>query len=236
MNWLEVSLTVNGELAEAVADVLVAQAMPVVLAGNCITSVGTLSGLHTYNITVLWLDAHADYNTPETSTSGYLDGMALSVACGKSWQSLAAKDPRYLPANEERVALIGAHNIDPKEAELLKSSRITRITLDQLRRDDYRLPGDSDPTPPDLFIHLDADVLDSSIGHANEFASPGGLTEADATRVLTRAGTTHRICGLAVTAFSPAHDGRGTIREALQRLILHVARTALETDANPAPR
>src|SRR3954454_24637700 len=62
---------------------------PLVLAGNCMTALGVLAPLSGPRTGVVWLDAHADLNTPETTRSGFLDGMALSTVLGRCWTGMA---------------------------------------------------------------------------------------------------------------------------------------------------
>ena len=64
------------------------QRFPVVLAGNCNSYVGTLAGLETDRAGVSWFDAHGDFNTPETTTTGFLDGMGLAMASGRCWKAM----------------------------------------------------------------------------------------------------------------------------------------------------
>ena len=69
----------------AVADHTARVDRPLVLAGDCLTSVGTLAGVQRRrgNLSIIWLDAHGDFNTPEISVSGYLAGMSLAAATGR---------------------------------------------------------------------------------------------------------------------------------------------------------
>ncbi|TIS72728.1 MAG: arginase family protein, partial [Mesorhizobium sp.] len=68
---------------------------PIVLAGNCLTSAGAVAGEGADAI--IWADQHGDLNTPETSTSGFLDGMALATALGLCWRRMAAQIPGFKP-------------------------------------------------------------------------------------------------------------------------------------------
>ncbi len=232
----QTSFALNRLISETVAGIAEAGTFPIVLAGNCITTSGTLSGLHDPDIGMLWLDAHADFNTPESSVSGYLDGMALAVACGRCWRSLAAKDPRHLPIREERVTLVGARDLDQKEADLVKASSVKMASRAQLKMGNCQLPGEAAPSAEDLFIHLDADVLDSSLGQANKFASPGGLTENDVTVLLGSAVADYNIKGAAVTAYSPVHDETGSIRQALVNIVLSLVNAVGEKEGRPGAR
>jgi arginase len=216
----QVTFKLNALLSNAVSEIAQSGTLPIVLAGNCVTSAGTLSGLHNDNLSMLWLDAHADFNTPETTQSGYLDGMALSIACGRCWKSLSAADSRYLAIKEDHVTLVGTRDLDPEEARMLAASRVRIVTTEQLRKNNNQVPTEAAPPAGDLYVHLDADVLDSSVGHANRFASQGGLQEKEIKNMLSWAASSYDVVAIAITAFAPAHDMNGTIREALKGIIL----------------
>lgn len=112
-------------VADAVREARSAGAFPVILAGNCATAMGTLAGLADADPAIVWLDAHADFNTPETTRSGFLDGMALAIATGRCWTQMAAAIPGFRPVPEPRVLLAGTRDIDPAEAALLAPSPCT---------------------------------------------------------------------------------------------------------------
>jgi len=79
---IDAIVDLNRQLRTAVRDTVAEGDLPVVLAGNCNSCLGTLAGIEADRIGIVWLDAHADFNTPETSLSGSLDGMALAAAIG----------------------------------------------------------------------------------------------------------------------------------------------------------
>src|SRR5256885_7282241 len=112
-------------LATAVREACAGSRFPIILAGNCNTAVGTLAGLGMDSIGVAWFDAHADFNTPETTTSGFLDGTAVSIISGRCWTQLARTVEGFSPIADERICLIGAHDIDSLENELLEHSSVS---------------------------------------------------------------------------------------------------------------
>src|SRR2546423_3461625 len=121
------ALAIDRWVAAQVRASLDAGAMPLVLSGNCITSVGTCAGIHAHAgraPAVCWFDAHADFNTPETTASGFLDGMALGMLTGRCWTQLAATIPGFEPVPESRVALFGARHLDPAEETALRTSGV----------------------------------------------------------------------------------------------------------------
>ena len=217
---IQLTFKLNALLSKVVSEIAQSGALPIVLAGNCVTSVGTFSGLHSDTTSVMWLDAHADFNTPETTQSGYLDGMALSIACGRCWKMLSRTDPRFLAVSEDRITLVGTRDLDQEEGRLLKASRIRIVTPEQLKKNGFQVPDDAAPVPGDLFIHLDADVLDAGVGHANRFASPGGLQEKEIKGLLSWAVSSYTLVALAVTAFGPSHDTDGHVRDALKGIVV----------------
>jgi arginase family enzyme len=169
---------------------------PIVLAGDCTISLGTMPVLarERPSARLLWLDAHGDFNLPDTTPSGFLGGMCLAGATG-AWD--AGADPVF-PASG--VVLAGARDLDPGEQEALESSEV-RV-----------LPGaDPDEVASALagapaYVHLDVDVLDPEIFPAAEFPAPGGLSEADLEEVLEAAADATEIVGLEVTAFHAPDD------------------------------
>ncbi len=119
------------KLAEAVAQTLQAAGWPLILSGNCNSSIGVVAALlaadPTPDLGVLWLDGHGDCNTPETFTGDFLDAMGLSTITGRCWQALNATVPGFRPIPDERCALLGAHGADAGAVAVLKSSAIRRV-------------------------------------------------------------------------------------------------------------
>src|SRR5437867_11698976 len=110
-------------LAARVTEARSEGAFPLVLAGNCMTAVGTIAGLQSRSRRVpgvCWFDAHADFNTPETTVSGFLDGMALATLTGRCWQSLTKSVPDFRPIPESQVLLFGTRNVDTLERTALE--------------------------------------------------------------------------------------------------------------------
>ena len=107
-------------LATTVRSARTAGHFPLVLSGNCNTAVGTLSGLTPARRATFWFDAHGDCNTPETTTSGFLDGMGLAMTMGLCWHRLGATVPGFHRVAAEATFLLGARDLDPPEAALLQ--------------------------------------------------------------------------------------------------------------------
>lgn len=108
--------------------------LPIVLAGNCNTAVGTIAGLGD-GVGIAWFDAHGDFNTPETTTSGFLDGTAVAIITGRCWKQLAVTIPGFQPIPDERVCIVGARDIDILEGRLLAKSNVDVIEPNRIRPD-----------------------------------------------------------------------------------------------------
>lgn len=199
-------------LSEAVGAARMRNRFPLVLAGPCISCVGTLAGLGHEPTAVVWLDAHGDFNTPETTVSGFVDGMALATATGRCWRSLTSSVPGFRPAEERNVVLIGARDFDPAERALLDSSAVTLIDTPTIRARGVSdaLRGVLDPLEADrIYLHIDLDVLDIDEARVNQFSSVGGLTLAEVSEIVRTVANERPMAAAALTAYDPSYDKNG---------------------------
>jgi arginase len=200
-DWREDLANSRGCLMEAggqIDDALSGGNTPVLLAGDCSIAVTTLSAAlkHRPDAKVLWLDAHGDYNTPETSGSGYLGGMGLAAACGV-WDAGLAP-----PIDPARVVLAGVRDLDPAERDLLEDSPATVIgaSLETLVYTQNAL----DRAP--VFVHLDLDVIDPEAFPATQVPAPGGLAPDKLYDLLEAVAGECEVIGLEITAFEAPED------------------------------
>ncbi len=168
--------------------------LPVLTASDCSICIGTLPTVarRVPGVTLLWIDAHGDFNTPETTPSGFLGGMCLGAACGR-WD--AGWPDTIDPA---AVRFLGVRDLDPGE------------------RVEVEAAGVADGVPPDgpVYVHLDLDSLDPSVMPV-QFPVPGGLQAAEVRDVLASLVNEGRLVGIEVTAFEhPEH--LGTVLEILE--------------------
>lgn len=211
------SFALYRELAERARAARAAGAMPIVLGGNCGVTLGAVASVpDPRGVGILWLDTHADFNTPETTTSGFLDGMALAMLTGRCWRTLASSIKGFVPIPEENVVLCGVRDVDPPEDEMLASSKIAVVrtsTIDSagLARSLASALDALRSRVSRLHLHLDADVLDATRARANAFATPGGLTSDDLVSVARMAAQRFEIVSAAVTAYDPAIDTTASV-------------------------
>jgi arginase len=131
-----------GMLAKRVQEATASGRFPLVLSGNCNSTVGVVAGLagaspKEEEVGLIWFDGHADFSTPETTTSGFLDGMGLSMAVGHCWAQMVRTLPAFRPVREENVVLIGGRGAAQVEKERLRKSGVTvveELTVRELGR------------------------------------------------------------------------------------------------------
>jgi arginase len=205
----------RGCLLEAggqVDDALSGGRLPVLLAGDCSVCLTTLAAAmrNRPEARVLWLDAHGDYNTPDTTGSGFLGGMCLAGACGE-WDAGLEE-----PVPPDRVVLAGVRDLDPGERELLERSPATVIGASAVETL-VAVKNALGSSP--VYVHLDLDVLDPEHFPA-QFPAPGGLHPDKAYDLLDSVIEDCELVGIEVTAFEAPEDDRE--REAAARTALHV--------------
>jgi arginase len=195
------------------------RAFPIVLAGNCGSSLGTVSGVRaatpndSSDIGVIWLDAHADFNTSETTATGFLDGTVLAALTGRGWHTLTASIPGFRPVSDAHVVLVGARDIDAGEEQLLAASRVMRVEAARMEADGARAALDSALTElarrvSRVYLHIDLDVHDPSEAQANQYAVPGGLAARTVRELVRVVAERFSIVAAALTAYDPTCDGR----------------------------
>jgi arginase len=196
---------INSRLSQAVA----AHKRPVVvLAGNCNSCLGTLTGLDDPGI--VWLDAHGDFNTPETTISGALEGMSLAIATGHCHPELMSK-----PVREENVVLAATRSLDPLEEVRLHASFIKLASLDALCGEVEDLAR----RVSTIYLHLDLDVLDPAISPGVNFSEPGGISPEPLFGAVKHVMSTGKLGAVAITNFNPDRDRDGRTLGIIQQLI-----------------
>ncbi|MGI9475666.1 MAG: arginase family protein [Hyphomicrobiaceae bacterium] len=193
---MRAGLNLAAEVTEAVADAAARGELAVVLAGSCaLSAIGSIGGLGGSGTAIAWFDAHPDLNTPETSTSGLFEGMALAAATGKAWRAMVAAHAGLAhPADLSRATLFGARDIDPAERALIDAHAI------EMAGDPGSLVnrvGDA----ARVYAHLDMDVHDALTVRTSGFAVPGGPAVDDVRAALTA--ITNLTC-LGITGLDPA--------------------------------
>jgi arginase len=160
---------VSGQVRRALAE----DEFPLVLSGNCNTAtIGTLSGAGSEGLGVVWFDAHGEFNTPETTTTGFIDGMGLAIAVGHCWKAMARGVIGFSAVPEENVVIAGVRVVDPAEQERLDASEIAIVGADGMEKQGLGAIAtalDALKTRVGrVYVHLDLDVLDANIGRQGQ--------------------------------------------------------------------
>jgi len=195
---------------------------PFVLSGNCNSAVGTLSGLTPRERSIFWFDAHGDANTPETTTTGFLDGTGLAAAMGWCWRGLTGQVPGFRPVSSSNVLLLGARDLDPDEQSLLDDADVRRLSPSAIA--EGRLaPAIAALGDGAAYVHCDLDVLDPSEGRANPFLTPDGLSLSGLEQAIATIGRARPIAAAAITSYAPEYDLDGRMLEAAIRVAAAIA-------------
>jgi arginase len=223
-----------GHLGRAVSRHERAGDFTVGLLGTCPSLPGMLAGLQDsgpnadpLRIGLLWLDAHPDFNTPETTRSGSLGGMPVAVATGRTLTGMrldAGLDP---PIADRYVVMGGVRLTDPLEQHLLDQSGIEQLTVDDLRtlspavtRQLDRLNAISDK----IYVHIDMDVLDPRevMGHGNKV--PNGPSSEELAKLFEMIFSRYPKARAIGFATIPGRDEGGLSLAADNRMILGAVR------------
>lgn len=191
-NYDDPVIAVNVALAETLAQNK--DRFPIVFAADCVSSIGMVKGLGHENLNVLWYDAHGDFNTPETSPSGFLGGMPLAALVGRGNQLLlAALNLKPLP--EEHIIITDVRDLDAVEGVKLFGSDIEVVEdVDDL----LDLPLPDEPT----YIHLDLDILDPEYMPAVGYPADDGPSTKDVVKTLKYAAREGNVVGLLVSLWN----------------------------------
>lgn len=191
--------------------------LPLVLGGNCNTAVGGASGAGG-RLGVIWFDAHGEFCTPETTESGFLDGMGLAMMVGRCWRNVLSTVPGFAPIPETATALIGVRDLDLLEGRDLENSAITK-----LRVEDIRAKGVARAFGPFLeklarevdqvYLHVDVDVHDPGEAPANFYNAPGGLRADEVREAIAFIGQHVSIAGGGIGSYDPSFDPEGKTAE-----------------------
>lgn len=201
-NEVDTSFELMRRVSARVSDAVAADAFPVILSGSCFAAVGVVGGLGERVSHVAWLDAHGDFNNPETAIYGYLDGMGSAIITGSAWQGLYATVPGARPLPERALVLAGARAFDPPEEERLKASDVAQIEVDELVD---TLAG---LEPAGLYLHIDLDVLDERV---NVYSAPGGPTADELVATTEAILARFPVRAMSLTAYDPACDPENKI-------------------------
>jgi arginase len=187
-----------------------------VLAGDDTAAIGVVSGLKQAAgagaaIGVVWIDAHGDFNTPETSFSGILAGMPVAILAGLAgplWRDAAGLTT---PVETEQIVLAGVRELDEKEEALIRSTDVRVIPASEL------CDGDDFAQAIDrlalrcalLYLHVDLDVLDPRFVPSASTPSANGLSVEELVTAMAKVLQTGKVAAVAISSLNPGAGARG---------------------------
>lgn len=210
-----------------------AEGFTLVLGGDCTIAAGVAAGARRHlgqPPGIIYLDADADLNTPETTPSGFLTGMALALALGRGAPDVVAAAGPVPPVMPEHAALVGFRTLDPGERPVIGDLGLA-LPVGAARKLGMRTTAalaleavENDDGP--VIVHMDVDVIDPAEMPAKYPAAPGrGLEFAEASDLVAALLASPRVVAFELCEYSPDRDpGLATGRQLVALLARAVAR------------
>lgn len=210
-------IAISDSVAAAVQESMEAGTIPITVGGDHSLSIGSIAGASNFyrqrgeNFGLIWLDAHGDINTPETTYSGNVHGMPLAVSLGKGDPKLVQLAGFSPKVHGKKTVLLGIRDVDPPEKSLIRQlgihaftmrdvdhlgmGKIMELSLSAIGKD---IAG--------LHVSFDLDVMDPEIAPGVSTSSRGGLNYREANLALTLLAETGLIKSIDIAELNPAHD------------------------------
>jgi len=200
-------------LAGKVAEILSAGDRPVTIAGDCCSTIGVTAGVQHagLDLRLIWFDAHGDFNTWETSPSGFLGGMPLAMLVGRGEQTLL-EALGVKPLREDYVVISDGRDLDPAEREALLESKVTHLTDVNQLLDHLLAEGP-------IHVHFDVDVIDPGEAPAMSYPAPGGPSAAELIQVFRHLAATGRVRVVSLSSWNPALDSDSHTQRLCMRVL-----------------
>jgi arginase len=208
---LEVILSVNEELSHLVSQSVQAGHFPLCLGGDHSMALGSVRGAaRNRQLGLIWVDAHADFNTSETTPSGNIHGMPLAALAGLGDARLVGQGATIQPAN---IAVIGARDLDPGERQNLKQAGIAVFSMDQIDREGLysvfcKAVEVAKRGTQGIYLSFDLDAIDPLFAPGVGTPVQGGLTYREANLACEMVAETGLLVGMDLVEVNPILDDR----------------------------
>ena len=213
LKYIDCIIPMARRAAGAVATSIQAGRFPLVLGGDHSLSVGSIRGAARHKkLGIIWVDAHADFNTAETTPSGNIHGMSLAALCGLGDPRLVSLWDETPPAiDPKRVAVIGARDLDPGEKRNLLEAGVMVQSMEQIDRFGMvaalekaieRLRREVEG----IYLSFDMDALDPRHAPGVGTPVPGGLTFREAHLACEVVAETGKLVGMEIVEVNPILD------------------------------
>lgn len=227
LKYLEPIVQVSEDLANAVSSALKDGEFPLILGGDHSIALGSITGVARVHsdVGVIWVDAHADFNTHETTPSGNIHGMILGALAGVGHPKLTGIGGWSPKINMQTIVIVGARDIDPPEQELLRQQHIhvfTMTDIDQRGMDKVMHEAIEIASQAEHGIHLSLDMDSLDPREAPGVGTPvrGGLTYREAHLAMEVVASSGRMVSMDAVEVNPMLDRENTTAHLAVELIL----------------
>jgi arginase len=229
LKYMEPIITVGQTLADQVAHTVAVGRIPLILGGDHSLALGSIMGaVRARKLGLIWLDAHGDFNTEETTPSGNIHGMSLAAICGygaPSLVSLGGVEQNRAKIDPHNVAIVGVRDLDPKEKGLLRTSGVTVYSMEAVDRFGIkevmcRAIEVACRGTEGIYLSLDLDVVDPMYAPGVGTSVPGGLTFREAHLSVELLAESCRLAGMDLVEVNPILDQRNATAELAVQLAL----------------
>lgn len=224
----------SGNLAEVAAEQAAGGALLLGLYNNCNSLLGMLGGLrHEHaapqRVGLVWIDAHGDYNTPETTLSGMLGGMPVAIAAGDGLHRMRVQAGLDQPIDKGDVVMVGVRDTDPLEQQRIDADGIRQLSVDDVVTRSQRLHAEmarlTEQTDV-VYVHVDLDVLDPSVIPGHPLTVAGGPTGAELGGAIEVMFDYPKTRALGLASYPHQADPDGVTLEAIHQLVAGALRGA----------
>ncbi|MFN8400767.1 MAG: arginase [Anaerolineales bacterium] len=213
LKYIDCIIPMSRRVSGAVSTSIQAGNFPLVIGGDHSLSIGSVRGAaRNRKVGVIWVDAHADFNTAETTPSGNIHGMSLAALCGMGDKSLVQLWDEPIPAiDPKKIAIVGARDLDEGEKRNLREAGAMVMGMEQIDRYGMvsclekaieRISRDVDG----IYLSLDLDALDPEHAPGVGTPVPAGLTQREAHLACEMIGETGKLIGMDIVEVNPILD------------------------------
>lgn len=217
LKYLPEIVRVTTILAHKVEDIMERKEFPLVLGGDHSIAMGTISGLsnyarkHNLRFGVIWIDAHADMNTAESTPSGNIHGMPLAAVLGEGARELTTIGGDFRKVDPENVVLIGVRDVDIAEKEIVKRTGISHYTMADIdkhgaHRIINKVLREFKEKVDLLHVSFDIDSVDPTVAAGVGTPAPGGLSYRETHLIMETIADCECMSSLEVTEVNPIFD------------------------------
>ncbi len=215
-SWNKIGFA-NARLAQLIFDATKAQVFPILFESNCYAATGALAGLLKSGVSaprlgMVWIDAHGDCNTPETTLSGMLSGMPVAIATGQCLHRLRQNAGLEPPLLAHNVVMVCVRANDPLEQKLIDQCGIPQVPVGDVRSDRRMLCAAMDrlsDSVDSIYVHFDVDALDRSELALMRLSEPNGPMRDEMAKALEMIMAYSKVAAFGVSDFNPERDVEG---------------------------